>query len=77
MFVSGRSPEGKPIHVPKGLREKKLQFALLQYYDKRNRRILEPFLREQGYEHLLRQIRYIQDRSGSRRGKKEQNRAFE
>ena len=77
MFVSGRSPEGKPIHVPKGLREKKLQFALLQYYDKRNRRILEPFLREQGYEHLLRQIRYIQDRSGSRREKKEQNPLFE
>lgn len=77
MFVSGRSPEGKPIHVPKGLREKKLQFALLQYYDKRNRRILEVFLREHGYEHLLSQIRYIQDRSGSRREKRDQKPAFE
>ncbi|HOQ04291.1 MAG TPA: YgiQ family radical SAM protein [Anaerohalosphaeraceae bacterium] len=64
MFVSGCSPQGKPIPIPKGLREKKLQFALLQYYDKANRKILEPFLKEKGLEQLRKQIGYIQDRFG-------------
>lgn len=75
MFVSGRSPQGKPIYIPKGLREKKLQFSLIQYYDKKNRRFLEPFLKEKGLEHLKRQIWYIQDRF--RESEKRKNSSFE
>lgn len=64
MFVSGRSPQGKPIYIPRGLREKRIQSALLQYYDKKNRGLLKVFLKQKGCERLLEQICYIQDRWG-------------
>jgi len=32
MYVSGLSPQGKKIHVPRGHSEKTLQLAMMQYY---------------------------------------------
>jgi uncharacterized radical SAM protein YgiQ len=64
MYVSGRSPEGKKIHIPRGMGEKKLQMALLQYYDKRNWKQIENFLIAHGRRQLLSRIRHAQSRSG-------------
>lgn len=64
MYVSGRSPGGKKIHIPRGISEKKLQMALLQYYDKRNGRQIENFLASRGRRQLLGRIRHAQSRAG-------------
>lgn len=62
MYVSGLSPKGKAIHIPKGMGEKKLQMALLQYADKRNYKQIEKLLTARGKHQLLRQIRHAQSR---------------
>ena len=67
MFVSGRSPKGHTIFIPKGHSDKKLQMALLQYYDKRNLRQIENFLTAQGRIKLLSQIRHAQAHAERRR----------
>ncbi|NLW83469.1 MAG: YgiQ family radical SAM protein [Phycisphaerae bacterium] len=67
MFVSGRSPKRKTIVIPKGHSDKKLQMALLQYYDKQNSRLLENYLAARGKLKLLSQIRHAQSRTGKRR----------
>lgn len=66
MYVSGRSPKHKTIIVPKGHGDKKLQIALLQYYDKRNWRQLENYLTARGRLRLLSQIRHAQAHTGRR-----------
>ncbi|MBL7216006.1 MAG: YgiQ family radical SAM protein, partial [Phycisphaerae bacterium] len=43
MYVSGLSPKGKRIHIPRGRSEKRLQAAMLQYYDKRNFKLIEGY----------------------------------
>jgi uncharacterized radical SAM protein YgiQ len=63
MYVSGRSPKGKSIIVPKGHSDKKLQIALLQYYDRRNLRQIENYLTARGRRKLLAQIRHAQART--------------
>ncbi len=63
MYVSGRSPKRKRIVVPRGRADKKLQIALLQYYDKRNLRQIENYLTARGRRKLLAQIRHAQSRS--------------
>ena len=63
MYVSGRSPKRKSIVIPKGRADKKLQIALLQYYDKRNLRQIENYLTARGRRKLLTQIRHAQTRS--------------
>jgi uncharacterized radical SAM protein YgiQ len=40
MYVSAIDSKGKKIHIPKGHSEKKLQFALLQYQQPQNRKML-------------------------------------
>ncbi len=60
MYVSGRSPKGKPIYVARGRGEKRLQMALLQYYDKRNWKQIEGYLSPRGKHKLLAQIRRLQ-----------------
>lgn len=60
MYVSGLSPKGKRIHIPKGRGEKRLQAALLQYYDKRNWKLIEEYLGPRGKHNLLAQIRRMQ-----------------
>ncbi|MCE5185876.1 MAG: YgiQ family radical SAM protein [Planctomycetaceae bacterium] len=60
MYVSGRSPRGKAIHVARGRAEKRLQMALLQYFDKRNFKQLEAYLTPRGKHKLLAQIKRLQ-----------------
>jgi uncharacterized radical SAM protein YgiQ len=60
MYVSGRSPKGKAIYVARGRGEKRLQMALLQYYDKRNWKQIEGYLSPRGKHKLLAQIRRLQ-----------------
>jgi uncharacterized radical SAM protein YgiQ len=45
MFVSGRNQMGKKLHIARGQSEKKLQAALMHYFDPRNRKLLTEFLR--------------------------------
>ena len=60
MYVSGLSPKGKPLHIPRGRSEKRLQAALLQYYDKRNYKQIAAFLSPRNKHKLLAQIRRLQ-----------------
>jgi uncharacterized radical SAM protein YgiQ len=56
MYVSGTDPKGKKIHIPRSRKEKRLQAALLQYYQPRNRKPLSRFLQQQGHTDLLAKI---------------------
>ncbi len=58
MYVSGLSPKGKKIYVPKGQAEKRLQMSLLRYSDKRNWRTIEKYLSPRGRHKLLAKIRH-------------------
>ncbi|MHC4882958.1 MAG: YgiQ family radical SAM protein [Planctomycetota bacterium] len=60
MVVSGLSPKKKTIHIPRGRGEKRLQMALLQYYDKRNFKAISQYLTPRGKHKLLAQIRKLQ-----------------
>ena len=53
MYYTGLDPvSGEPVHVPKD-REKKIQRAMLQYRDEKNRRLVEEGLLEAGREDLI------------------------
>ena len=56
MYVSGLSTKGKQIHIPRGRGEKRLQGALLQYYDRRNFKLIEGYLSPRNKHKLLAQI---------------------
>jgi hypothetical protein len=56
MYVSGTDPVGKKIHVPRSRNEKRLQAALLQYYQPRNKKLISRFLQQQGHADLLSKI---------------------
>ena len=56
MYVTGKDAKGRSIHVPKSRREKRLQAALLHYYQPRNKKLLGEFLRQQGRNELLTKI---------------------
>jgi uncharacterized radical SAM protein YgiQ len=60
MFVSDRDMKGQAIHIPHGRGEKRLQAALLQYYQKQNAKIITGCLCDRCRNDLLRQIRYPQ-----------------
>ena len=59
MYVSGRDRRGKKIHIPTGRREKRLQAALLQYYNPRNKKIITDFLHANSRADLLGKIRRL------------------
>jgi len=61
MYVSGLDSKGKKIHIPKGHSEKKLQFALLQYQQQQNRKMLINYLASIGRKDLLAKVK-IQSR---------------
>lgn len=61
MYVSGCDAKGNKIHVPRGQSEKKLQLALLQYHDSRNRRMLANYLSGRNLNKLLAKIVRVQD----------------
>ncbi len=60
MFVSGQDPQGNNIHIPRGRAEKRLQAAMLQYYQRRNTKVIADFLRSRHQTNLLRQIQRLQ-----------------
>jgi uncharacterized radical SAM protein YgiQ len=60
MYVSGLSPKRKKIHIPRGRSEKRLQMSLMQYYDRRNFKLIEGYLAPRGRHKLLAQIRNLQ-----------------
>jgi uncharacterized radical SAM protein YgiQ len=60
MYVAGLSPRKKTVYIPKGQSEKKLQFALLQYHDRRNARMLTNYLSSRNLHKLLTRIRHAQ-----------------
>jgi hypothetical protein len=53
MYYTGLDPFTlRPVHVPRG-REKRIQRALLQYRDKKNRKLVTEGLRDAGREDLI------------------------
>jgi radical SAM superfamily enzyme YgiQ (UPF0313 family) len=59
MYVSGVDPVGRQIHISRSRREKRLQAALLQYYQPQNKKIIRDFLRRQNRTDLLPEIRRL------------------
>ncbi len=68
MYVTGKDAKGRKIHVPKSRREKRLQAALLQYYQPRNKKLIGEFLRQQNRNELLTKINHL-NKSHNRRKK--------
>lgn len=68
MYVAGTDPRGKQIHIPRSRKEKRLQAALLQYYQPRSRKLISQFLQQQGHTDLLSRINRMSrpKRRGSR-----------
>ena len=64
MYVSGRDLDGKNLHVTKSRRDKRLQAALLQYYQPGNRKILADFLKQKKRNDLLGKITRISKSKG-------------
>jgi hypothetical protein len=64
MFVSDQDIKGQVIYIPHGRGEKRLQAALLQYYQKQNTKIITDCLRDRRRNDLLRQIRRPQHTPG-------------
>jgi uncharacterized radical SAM protein YgiQ len=56
MYVSGTDISGRKIYIPQSRREKRLQAALLQYSNPRNKKLISDFLRQQDRTDLLSQI---------------------
>ncbi len=59
MYVSGTDPAEQSIHVPRSRKEKRLQAALLQYYDPRNKKLISDFLKEHRRTDLLPKINHL------------------
>jgi len=62
MYVSGIDSRKKQIHIPQSRREKRLQLALLQYYQPRNRKLVSQFLTQQDKRGLLLKIGHLEKR---------------
>ncbi len=80
MFWTGRDPlTGEPVHVPTG-RERRIQRALVQYRDPRNRRILIRHFEAEGRPEVLRMLygpRYRRAGPGGRRRRTGRRRGFD
>jgi uncharacterized radical SAM protein YgiQ len=59
MFVSEKDLRANMIYVARGRGEKRLQAALLHYYQKQNTRIISDCLRKGHHGHLLREIQHF------------------
>ena len=60
MYVSGRDARKKEIYVPRGRGEKRLQAAMLQYYQPRNKKTVADFLKSISRTDLLGKIGHLQ-----------------
>jgi uncharacterized radical SAM protein YgiQ len=69
MFVSGLDTKGNKIHIPKGRGEKRLQAALMQFSESRNKKIVTDLLIKEGRQDLVIAINKL-----CRRGKKTHSR---
>ena len=67
MYVSGIDHHGQKIYVPRGRRDKRLQAALLQYYQPRYEKIIADFLKSVRRNDLLGKIRNLQSPKRHRR----------
>ena len=67
MYVSGTDHHGQKIYIPRGRRDKRLQAALLQYYQSRYEKVLEDFLKSANRRDLLSKIRHISSSKRHRR----------
>lgn len=56
MYVSGADAAGRKIHVPTSRKEKRLQAALMHYYQPQNRKLIAEFLCERKRGDLLAKI---------------------
>jgi uncharacterized radical SAM protein YgiQ len=68
MYVAGQDARGRPLHVPRGRREKRLQAALLQYYRAPHAKLLTEHLQTSGRGDLLRDLRRVWSQQRRRRG---------
>jgi uncharacterized radical SAM protein YgiQ len=59
MYVSGVAPTGHAIHAPRSRKEKRLQAALLQYYQPQNKKLISDFLREHRRTDLIPKINHL------------------
>jgi uncharacterized radical SAM protein YgiQ len=59
MYVSGTDAKGRAINISSSRKEKRLQAALLQYYQPRNKKLISDFLREQHRTDLLPKINHL------------------
>lgn len=59
MYVSGVDPAGQNIHISRSRKEKRLQAALLQYYQPQNKKLISDFIRQQNRTDLLPKIRRL------------------
>ena len=62
MYVAGRDARGGDIDVTKSRRDKRLQAALLQYYDPRHSKIITECLQKENRPGLLKKIRAVHAR---------------
>jgi len=67
MYVSGTDSHSQKIYVPRGRRDKRLQAALLQYYQPRYEKIVADFLKSVRRNDLLGKIRNLQSLKRHRR----------
>ncbi|NQV34476.1 MAG: YgiQ family radical SAM protein [Phycisphaeraceae bacterium] len=62
MYVAGRDVKGREIDVTKSRRDKRLQAALLQYYDPRHSKIITECLQKEDKPGLLKKINAVHAR---------------
>ena len=67
MYVSGTDSHNRKIYVPRGRRDKRLQAALLQYYQPRYEKIIADYLRNIKRSDLLAKIRHLRSPKPRRR----------
>ncbi len=67
MYVSSRDARKREIYIPSGRGEKRLQAAMLQYYQPRNKKVVADFLKSVRRADLLGKIRHLQLPKRSRR----------
>jgi uncharacterized radical SAM protein YgiQ len=60
MYVSGTDAKGREIYIPRSRKEKRLQAALLHYYQPRNEKVMADFLKSVGRNDLLSKIKRLQ-----------------
>jgi uncharacterized radical SAM protein YgiQ len=60
MYISGLDTKKRKIHVPRGNKEKILQASLLQYYEPKNKKVVNDFLRRRRRMDLIGRISRLQ-----------------